>query len=88
MPVDVTPTKTRPSQRTSRLSTARYIASKLLTGATMPGPRGRRPAEFGHDDACPGDDRDLKLVLQGKQSEPFYLKPSDIIYVPEKFAWF
>lgn len=30
----------------------------------------------------------LKLVLQGKQSEPFYLKPSDIIYVPEKFAWF
>jgi len=30
----------------------------------------------------------LKLVLEGKQSEPFYLKPSDIIYVPEKFSWF
>ena len=30
----------------------------------------------------------LKLALQGKQSEPFYLKPSDIVYVPEKFAWF
>ena len=30
----------------------------------------------------------LKLALEGKQSEPFYLKPSDIIYVPEKFSWF
>jgi len=30
----------------------------------------------------------LKLALQGKQSEPFYLKPSDIVYVPEKFSWF
>jgi polysaccharide biosynthesis/export protein len=30
----------------------------------------------------------LKLALQGKQSEPFYLKASDIIYVPEKFNWF
>ena len=27
---------------------------------------------------------DLKLVLEGKQSEPFYLKPSDIVYVPEQ----
>jgi polysaccharide export outer membrane protein len=31
---------------------------------------------------------DLKLVLEGKQSEPFFLKPSDIVYVPEKFSWF
>lgn len=30
----------------------------------------------------------LQLVLEGKQYEPFYLKPSDIIYVPEKFSWF
>jgi polysaccharide export outer membrane protein len=30
----------------------------------------------------------LKLVLQGKQSTPFYLKPSDIVYVPEKLSWF
>jgi protein involved in polysaccharide export with SLBB domain len=30
----------------------------------------------------------LKLVLEGKQNEPFYLKPSDIVYVPEKFSWF
>ena len=30
----------------------------------------------------------LKLVLLGKQSAPFYLKPSDIVYVPEKFSWF
>jgi protein involved in polysaccharide export with SLBB domain len=30
----------------------------------------------------------LQLVLDGKQNEPFYLKPSDIIYVPEKFSWF
>jgi polysaccharide biosynthesis/export protein len=30
----------------------------------------------------------LKLVLEGKESEPFYLKPSDIVYVPEKFSWF
>lgn len=30
----------------------------------------------------------LKLALQGKPSAPFYLKPSDIIFVPEKFTWF
>jgi polysaccharide export outer membrane protein len=30
----------------------------------------------------------LKLEMQGKPCEPFPLKPSDIIFVPEKFAWF
>jgi len=30
----------------------------------------------------------LKPVMQGKKSEPFYLKPSDIVYVPQKFSWF
>lgn len=30
----------------------------------------------------------LKLQLEGKQGQPFYLKPSDIIYVPERFSWF
>jgi polysaccharide export outer membrane protein len=30
----------------------------------------------------------LKLVLEGKNNEPFYLKPSDIVVVPEKFSWF
>ena len=30
----------------------------------------------------------LKLVLKGKKNESFNLKPSDIIYVPEKFNWF
>jgi polysaccharide export outer membrane protein len=30
----------------------------------------------------------LKRVLEGKETEPFYLKPSDIIYVPERFNWF
>ena len=30
----------------------------------------------------------LKLVMEGKSSEPFHLKPADIIYVPEKFSWF
>lgn len=30
----------------------------------------------------------LKLVMQGKDNSPFYLKPSDIVYVPEKFTWF
>jgi len=29
----------------------------------------------------------LKPVMQGKKSEPFYLKPFDIIYVPQKFSW-
>ena len=29
----------------------------------------------------------LKDVLDGKSSEPFYLKPSDIVFVPEKFTW-
>ena len=31
---------------------------------------------------------DLKQVLEGKQAEPFYLKSSDIVFVPEKFSWF
>jgi polysaccharide biosynthesis/export protein len=30
----------------------------------------------------------LKDVMQGKQSDPFYLKPFDIIYVPERFSMF
>jgi polysaccharide biosynthesis/export protein len=30
----------------------------------------------------------LKAVLDGKGSEPFYLKSHDIVYVPEKFNWF
>ncbi len=30
----------------------------------------------------------LKDVMSGKQVEPFYLKPSDIIYVPERFQMF
>ena len=30
----------------------------------------------------------LKQVMDGKVSEPFYLKPGDIIYVPEKFSWY
>lgn len=30
----------------------------------------------------------LKLVLEGKSNTSFYLQPSDIVYVPEKFSWF
>jgi polysaccharide biosynthesis/export protein len=30
----------------------------------------------------------LKRVMEGQVSEPFYMKPADIIYVPEKFSWF
>ena len=30
----------------------------------------------------------LKAVLQGKQSEPFFLKPYDIVYVPQRFSMF
>ena len=30
----------------------------------------------------------LKAALDGKPSEPFSVKPSDIIYVPERFQWF
>ncbi len=30
----------------------------------------------------------LKTALEGKASEPFSVKPSDIIYVPERFQWF
>ena len=30
----------------------------------------------------------LKQALQAKQSTPFYLKPSDIVYVRERFSWF
>lgn len=31
---------------------------------------------------------DLKSVLDGKSTEPFYLKPADVVYVPELFSWF
>jgi len=31
---------------------------------------------------------DLKRVMEGKSGGQFYLKPGDIIYVPEKFSWF
>jgi len=30
----------------------------------------------------------LKEVMEGSGKESFYLKPGDIIYVPEKFNWF
>lgn len=30
----------------------------------------------------------LKKLMQGGQEKPFYLKPSDIVRVPEKFTWF
>jgi polysaccharide export outer membrane protein len=30
----------------------------------------------------------LKAVLKGKQSEPFFLKPYDIVYVPQRFSMF
>lgn len=30
----------------------------------------------------------LKRVMDGQVSEPFYMKPADIIFVPEKFSWF
>jgi polysaccharide biosynthesis/export protein len=30
----------------------------------------------------------LKQVVDGKSSESFYLKPGDIVIVPEKFSWF
>ncbi len=30
----------------------------------------------------------LKLIMEGKAGTPFYLKPGDTIYVPEKFQWF
>jgi polysaccharide export outer membrane protein len=31
---------------------------------------------------------DLKQTLDSPTSNPFYLRPSDIVYVPERFAWF
>ncbi|MDB6056548.1 MAG: Polysaccharide biosynthesis/export protein, partial [Verrucomicrobiales bacterium] len=30
----------------------------------------------------------LRDVLDGKRGDAFFLKPSDIIYVREKFNWF
>lgn len=30
----------------------------------------------------------MKDVLDGKDNQPFFLKPSDVIYVPQKFNWF
>ncbi len=30
----------------------------------------------------------LKNVMDGKEEQPFYLKPSDIVYVPERFQMF
>ena len=30
----------------------------------------------------------LKAILEGKSTETFYLKPSDVVIVPEQFNWF
>lgn len=30
----------------------------------------------------------IKAMIEGKQPQPFYLKPGDIVVVPEKFNWF
>jgi polysaccharide biosynthesis/export protein len=30
----------------------------------------------------------MKAIIDGTSNESFYLKPSDIVYVPEKFSWF
>ena len=30
----------------------------------------------------------MKAVLEGGKTEPFYLKPHDVVYVPEKISWF
>jgi polysaccharide export outer membrane protein len=30
----------------------------------------------------------LKRVIEGQDSQQFYLKPSDIVYVPERWIWF
>ena len=30
---------------------------------------------------------DFKRVLEGRNTEPFYLKAHDTIYVPEKISW-
>ena len=30
----------------------------------------------------------LKAVLSGTANQPFWLKPGDIVYVPERFSWF
>jgi polysaccharide export outer membrane protein len=30
----------------------------------------------------------LQTVLDGKESQPFFLKAYDAVYVPEKFSWF
>ncbi len=31
---------------------------------------------------------DIKAMIEGRQTKPFYLKPDDIVVVPEKFNWF
>ena len=31
---------------------------------------------------------DLKTVLKGDDKNDFFLRPDDIVYVPEKFSWF
>jgi hypothetical protein len=41
-----------------------------------------------HSATLPGHTLNLKRVLNGEEEEQFALKPSDIIYVPEKFNWF
>ncbi len=30
----------------------------------------------------------LKLLMDGKDNKSFYLQPSDIVFVPERFSWF
>jgi hypothetical protein len=30
----------------------------------------------------------LKDTLEGRNTKPFYVRPSDVVYVREKFSWF
>jgi len=30
----------------------------------------------------------FQQIMRGPSSKPFYLKPADVVYVPEKFSWF
>lgn len=31
---------------------------------------------------------DLRAVMEGRQTQPFYLRSHDVVIVPEKFSWF
>jgi polysaccharide biosynthesis/export protein len=80
----VKPGKITPDRALTALEAIMEAGGFDMTKANMTGVRVIRQ----EDGQTKNYSLNLKNPLYGKASEPFYLKPNDIVFVPEKFSWF